>query len=170
MKFRLAQPIDAPKLAQVHVDSWQVAYQGIVPDDFLRGFTYQKREKAFRLALEAKEEETYLVEEGDRAVGILTIGASRDEDLDPNTCGEIWGIYLSPDHWRCGIGRKLVQEAERILQSRGFQRIVLWVLEGNTAARSFYEAVGYRVDGITGEVELGIPLNVVRYAKALPLE
>lgn len=167
MNFRPAQPLDAPKLAQVHVDSWQVAYKGIVPDAFLRGFTYQKREKAFRLALESKSEETYFIEEDDRAVGILTIGASRDEDLDPSTCGEIWGIYISPDYWRCGIGRRLVQEAERILQSRGFQKIVLWVLEGNTAARSFYEVVGYDLDGATREVELGVSLNVVRYAKVL---
>ncbi len=72
MNFRQARAIDAPKLAQVHVDSWQAAYKGLVPDAFLRAFTYQRREKAFRLALESKSEETYLLEENDRAIGILS--------------------------------------------------------------------------------------------------
>lgn len=170
MIFRQAQVIDAAQLAQVHVDSWQAAYKGLVPDAFLRGFTYQRRETAFRRALESKSEETYLMEEHDRAIGILTIGASRDADLDPHLCGEIWGIYISPDYWRCGIGRKLVEEAERMLQGRGFQKIVLWVLEGNTTARAFYEVVGYHPDGATKDVNLGTPLSVVRYAKSMQPE
>lgn len=167
MNFRQARAIDAPKLAQVHVDSWHAAYKGLVPDAFLRGFTYQRREEAFRLALESKSEETYLIEENDRAIGILTIGASRDADLDPRICGEIWGIYISPDYWRRGIGMKLIQEAERILQGRGFQKIVLWVLEGNTTAISFYEAVGYHRNGAIKKVDLGVSLNVVRYTKLI---
>jgi L-amino acid N-acyltransferase YncA len=51
--------------------------------------------------------------------------------------------FRSPTYWRRGIGRRLAQEAERILLARGFRKIVLWVLEGNTAARSFYEAMAF---------------------------
>ena len=35
VRIRRATPEDAATLAKVHVDSWQVAYQGIVPDAFL---------------------------------------------------------------------------------------------------------------------------------------
>ena len=168
MNLRRATTSDAPSLAQVHVDSWQVAYKGLVPDDFLQRFTYQKREEAFRAAIEARAEETYLAEVSDHAVGILTIGASRDPDLDVRSCGEIWGIYVSPAYWRRGIGKRLAQEAERILLARGFRKIVLWVLEGNTAARSFYEAMGFCPDGASKVVNLGTSLNVIRYAKNYP--
>jgi len=41
MNIRRAQVDDAPKLAQVHVDSWQVAYRSLVPDSFRQEFTYQ---------------------------------------------------------------------------------------------------------------------------------
>jgi ribosomal protein S18 acetylase RimI-like enzyme len=168
MDIRPATVNDAPILARVHVDSWQVAYQGIVPDEFLRGFTYERREEAFRKAIEAGTEETYLAEEAGQAVGILTIGPSRDDDLDAVTCGEIWGIYLSPACWRHGFGTRLFREAERMLLGRGYQKLVLWVLEGNGSARAFYEAMGFRLDGASKVANLGKPLNVVRYAKDYP--
>jgi GNAT superfamily N-acetyltransferase len=167
MNIRRAQPEDARELAQVHVDSWQAAYRGVVPDSFLQSFTYQRREDAFRKALLAGQEETYLLEEDDRPVAILTIGASRDADLDAGRVGELWGIYITPDRWRRGIGTGLVREAERMLRSRGYSEIVLWVLEGNADARRFYEAMGFAPDGASKIVQLGVPLKAVRYKKAL---
>ena len=169
MQLRRATAGDAPTLAQVHVAAWHAAYQGLVPDTYLQNFTLQRREAAFQAAIAAGTEETYLAEEHGRAVGILTIGASRDTDLDGQTCGEIWGIYLLPTEWRRGIGKALVQEAEHILCDRGFHKIVLWVLAGNTAARAFYAAMGFCPDGATKLVTLGLPLQAVRYAKAYPL-
>lgn len=60
-----------------------------------------------------------------------------------------------------------MKEAERALQSRGCQDIVLWVLEDNAAARQFYEAMGFHLDGESRIVELGKPLTVVRYKKVI---
>ncbi len=166
MNIRRALVDDAPKLAQVHVDSWQVAYRNLIPDSFRQGFTYARREEAFRQALAAGREETYLVEEDERPIAILTFGASRDSDLDAQHTGEIWGIYIIPDCWRRGIGTELVQEAEQMLRARGFQDIVLWVFQDNMEARRFYEAVGYAPDGAGKILELGAPLKAVRYRKA----
>ncbi len=180
--LRRAQVSDAPKLARVHVDSWQVAYRGLVPErtllrppSSLQGFTYQKREDAFRRALAADLEETYLLEDEDAtassdAVAILTVGPSRDADLDVSLVGEIWGIYIVPDRWRQGIGTRLVRDAEGMLRARGYREIVLWVLEGNMDARGFYEAMGFELDGASRIVELGRPLQAVRYRKAMENE
>jgi len=167
MNIRRATADDAPTLAKVHVDSWQVAYRGIVPESHLERFTYQRREEAFRKALTANLEETYLIEDGDQAVGILTIGASRDPDLDVVRVGEIWGIYITPAYWRRGIGTLLIHEAERILHSRHYEAAVLWVLADNTDARRFYEEMGFALDGASKMVELGKPLQAVRYEKSL---
>ncbi len=167
MNIRRATANDAPILAKVHVDSWQVAYRGIVPDSHLERFTYQRREEAFRQAISANLEETYLIEDNSQPIGILTIGASRDADVDVSRTGEIWGIYITPEYWRQGVGTTLVHEAERILQSRGYQDVVLWVLEANMDARRFYEKMGFRLDGVFKMVELGKPLKAVRYKKAM---
>lgn len=171
MKIHPARVNDAPALARVHVDSWQAAYRGLVPDSSLQGFTYQWREECFRQSLAANAEETYVVRLDEEAVGFLTLGAARDPDLDVNRTGEIWGIYISPDHWRKGIGRRLAEEAERLLKSRGYENAVLWVLEGNQQARRFYEAMGFSLDGESKNIDWGTPLKAVRYRKALqPVE
>jgi len=170
MKLRRATADDAPALAKVHVDSWQVAYRGIVPDSHLARFTYQRREEGFRKAIAANLEETYLLEDeenGGCGVAILTIGASRDADLNTTSVGELWGIYITPAYWRKGIGRMLVRETERLLHERGYTQVVLWVLEDNLEARRFYEAVGFVLDGGRKVVELGKPMNAVRYRKAI---
>ena len=107
MNIRRAQESDAPALAKVHVDSWQAAYRGLVPDSVLQGFTYQGRTERFWQSLATGSEETYLVEEDGSVMGFLVLGTCRDSDLNVDCTGEIWGIYISPDHWRKGLGKML---------------------------------------------------------------
>ena len=168
MYIRSAKVNDAPALARVHVDSWCAAYGELVPESYLRGFSYQFREERFHEALVTNAEETYVVQVDGETVGLLTLGAARDADLDVNRTGEIWGIYISPGHWRKGIGRRLAEKGEKILKSRGYEHAVLWVLEGNQPARRFYEAImGFGPDGESKDIDWGTPLKAVRYAKAL---
>ena len=145
--IRSATKEDAGVLARIHVDAWQAAYRTIVPDSFLERFTVEKRTKAFYEAVQNHSEETYVVQLGDQAVGILTIGKNRDDDLDKELVGEIWGIYLDPAYWRQGIGARLVREAEAKLLARGYNELVLWVFRDNWNARKFYQKMGYLPDG-----------------------
>ncbi len=170
MNIRPATVDDASALARVHVDSWRAAYRGLVPESRLQGFDYHWRTERFRQSLATEAEETYVALVDEQIVGFLTIGAARDWDVDRQRTGEIWGIYLAPTHWRQGIGRQLADEAETMLRSRGYQDIILWVLEGNHAARRFYEALGFRLDGESKLVDLGAPLKAVRYRKTISKE
>jgi len=171
MKIRTARVNDAPALARVHVDSWRAIYRGLVPDSSLHGFTYEWREECFRQSLVTKAKETYVVQVEEEVVGFLTLGAAQDPDLDVDRTGEIWGIYISPGYWRKGIGKGLVEEAERILRSRRYEDVILWVLEGNQQARWFYEAMGFCLDGESKIIDWGTPLKAVRFRKALqPVE
>jgi RimJ/RimL family protein N-acetyltransferase len=167
MALRRAAPPDVPTLARLHVDSWRAAYRDIVPASFLERFTYAARRQAFHAGLEERSEETYLVERDGEALGLLTLGPCRDDDLDQRTTGEIWGIYLQPSHWRQGAGRFACHEAECLLRSRGCATVVLWVLAANRAARRFYEAMGFAADGAAKEIRIGAPLQAVRYRKSL---
>ncbi len=167
MDVRRATAEDATALARVHVDSWRHAYAGLLPEERLASLDCERRAASFRKSIESGMEETYLAESEGELVGFLTVGACRDTDLDPDTTGEIWGIYLAPGHWRKGIGRYLCSYGESVLRSRGCNRAVLWVLEANDRARSFYEAMGFRLDGGVKELDLGRQLTVVRYGKPL---
>ena len=65
-------------------------------------------------------------------LGFVTLGACRDPDVDQATTGEIWGIYLGPQHWRKGVGRRLCQSAEQMLTSQHYRQAILWVLRRTT--------------------------------------
>lgn len=100
MKIRQANPEDARSCASVHIESWKVAYRGLVPDSYLDDLDFLAREESFRQIYTRQPEDNFLVEENGQVIGILTIGECRDDDLEMACTGEIWGIYLHPEHWR----------------------------------------------------------------------
>ena len=100
----------------------------------------------------------------EKVFGFLTLGSSRDADIDQTT-GEIWGIYLAPEHWRKGIGRMLYLYGERILRERGYLAATLWVFAGNEQARRFYETMNFKEDGTSKVINVGAPLKAIRYHK-----
>jgi len=172
IKLRLAAQDDAPELARVHVAAWHEAYREVVPDAYLQQFTVESRAERLRKFLAGDSAagysvETYAADHNGRIIGFLTLGDCRDADADPATNGEIWGIYIEPEYWRRGIGRFLCEHAERLLVSRGYTVVTLWVSEGNDRARRFYEAMGFVPDGAAKEVQLGTSLTALRYRKNL---
>ncbi len=61
-----------------------------------------------------------------------------------------WINYLAvdPARRRSGLGRRLVDEAVRLLAERGCAKVNLQIREGNDAAVSFYERLGFRLDPV----------------------
>ncbi len=167
MRIRKAEPKDAKKLAQIHIDSWKVAYRGLVPDNILEKLNYDKRKIGFKEALEKELEETYIAEDKNEFFGFVTIGKCRDEDLDCSSVAELWGIYLDPKCWRRGIGSSLFSFVEDKFISRGYHEYVLWAFEGNICGDLFYRAMGHIPDGARKVLRRGKDLNVIRYKKVL---
>jgi ribosomal protein S18 acetylase RimI-like enzyme len=165
--LRRAIPADAPALAVIHVAAWHAAYRGIVPDSYLEQFTVEGRTKRFREFVNDSAAKTYVAEFDGRIAGFLTLGACRDSDVKRSTTGEIWGIYILPEVWRRGVGRFLCEQGQNMFASMNFTAATLWVLEANLPARGFYEAMGFKADGATKELILGIPLTAIRYRKPL---
>jgi ribosomal protein S18 acetylase RimI-like enzyme len=171
MQFRRATIDDAAKIAHLLISAWRTAYRGIVPDSYLQSLSPEERTARLRQSFLEEKRDTYLAETGDELLGFVTIGPSRDPDVDATCVGEIRGIYLAPEYWRRGIGTYLLMHGQRILKRRGYAQATLWVLAANIRARRFYEAMGFRVDGATKELSFGVVLQAVRYRKDLgPLQ
>jgi ribosomal protein S18 acetylase RimI-like enzyme len=145
MDIRRASLEDVGDIAAIHVRSWQEAYRGIVPEDFLRSLSIERREVAWRDALQSRTSDTWIAEDAGRVLGWINTGSSRDADAGPRT-GELWAIYVDPNTWRRGVGRALWREAEAQLRAAGFHRVTLWVLDVNQRALHFYESIGFSVD------------------------
>jgi GNAT superfamily N-acetyltransferase len=163
--IRDAALADADGMAEVHVRSWQAVYAGLFPDEFLRGLSVANRAEGWRRFISNQSDQRVglVVEEEGRIVGFSSLGCSDDP-----TTGEVYAIYLHPDHWGRGLGRELMGASEARLKAMRFEKALLWVLDGNALARRFYDAAGWVPDGgIKIEPIGGVDANEVRYRKRL---
>jgi len=87
---------------------------------------------------------TLVAAHGGEILGFVAVGASRD----PGTDGELFAIYVHPEHWGTGVGRALIEAGEAELRRLGHQDAILWVLDDNPRARRFYELAGCRSTGL----------------------
>ena len=166
MMIRVATVEDAEQIAAVHVQSWQGAYRGLLPDDFLANLSLERRIAQWQNILADPANVTPVCEDAGRVVGFVSYGRCRDEDLDQTKTGEIYAIYLLPDRWGQGFGAALMQEGLARLQEQDFVAVSLWVLAGNERAIHFYEQFGFKPDGTTKvESRPGLELHEVRYVK-----
>lgn len=163
MHIRPATPADSHALAEIHVDSWKVAYRGQVPDTVLDQLDVEDGDNRWTGILADPDVRTLLLEDDGGLIGFVTFGPSRDSDADPTCVAELWGIYLDPSRWRQGLGTKLCRLVLRELAVARYNRVSAWVLETNARARAFYEAMGFELDEVTREDLIGTPQKVVRY-------
>lgn len=160
---RIAVPADAGGIAGVHIAAWQVAYRGVFTGDFLGSLDLDVRTGWWEALLLRGQRVTYVVDGPDDVAGFCLIGEGDDEGW-----GEVFAIYVHPQHWRQGMGRALLEAGEAHLAADGFERALLWVLDGNEPARAFYERQGW-VKGKPIRLETigGTEITEVRYEKAL---
>ncbi len=160
---------DARAIAEVHVRSWQAAYRGELPDDYLDGLSVDDREEAWREILTRPQESSgvLVAEEAGRVIGFASFGPSRDGDRDEGT-GEVYAMYLEPGWFGKGVGRELFAVANERLRQLGYTRATLWVLASNDRSRRFYEKAGWVFDGTesTHQSEC-LHMPIVRYAGSL---
>jgi ribosomal protein S18 acetylase RimI-like enzyme len=179
MEVRAAVPGDDVGLATVHVRSWQAAYAGQLPEEYLAGLSIERRAEWWRTTLArcagagagsgagAPGEGVLVAVDAEGIVGFLHYCRSRDQDA-PRTTGEITSIYLLPGWWDRGVGRRLLSAGLDGLRDAGFDTATLWVLESNLRARRFYVAAGMKTDGATkDDVRPDFVLREVRYTVRL---
>lgn len=154
--IRPAIPSDSEGIAKVHTRSWQGAYRGILPDDWLDGLQWQDRKERWDRQLPPRELSAIYVATNSQneIVGFASIGPARDEDLDSNEFFELYAIYLSPDIWREGVGSALLTEIVKQIPPH-IKQLALWVLKENLPGRTFYESQSFVADGATKMADIG---------------
>jgi ribosomal protein S18 acetylase RimI-like enzyme len=143
MRYREATADDVEAIAQLHADSWRRNYRGSFRDAFLDGPVVGERRTVWaeRLTGPASSRYTVVAEQDTKVVGF----AHTIFDDDP-----IWGalvdnLHVVHDLKRHGVGRHLMAASALSVAGRGNHAgLYLWVLQQNTAAQAFYDAIGGR--------------------------
>lgn len=164
--MRVAVPDDAAGIARVHVAGWRQGYAGLLPAQFLAELSVERSTQRRRQSLLEPAENliaTVVAERDGDILGFAVVGDSRDDDAAPGS-GELWAIYVHPDHWGCGAGHALHQSAVQLLRGAGRTVATLWVLAGNERAARFYARHGWAADGASKtDWRDGVRLDEVRY-------
>lgn len=172
LTVRRASLEDVISIARVHVWSWQSAYRGLLPQNYLNRLTPAQRVPMWeRIVRDADwpRSGTIVAEVHGSIVGFVHVMPTRDSDRDPASVGEITSIYVLPTHWRHGIGRHLMDAAINSMTVAGFQQATLWVLADNIGARHFYNTERWHPGGEVRQEEIGdVPVTEVRYQRPLP--
>jgi GNAT superfamily N-acetyltransferase len=152
---REARQNDFEGIAKVRVDTWRVAYKGIVPDDFLESLSYQRIAERWReIFWEDKSPgmATFVAEnEREDIVGIAVCGPEQNDD--PVYRGEIYILYVLPRYHRQGIGHALVAACvQHLVQQLVVETLLIWTI-AESPYRRFYESLGGKVvRGTTKEI------------------
>ncbi|MFN0249311.1 MAG: N-acetyltransferase family protein [Kofleriaceae bacterium] len=153
---------DAIEIARVQTQSWQSSYRGILPDSILDTMDPTRRIGSRREIIAdsgALNLVAYDTTHGD-IVGFANAGPSRRQG---QLVGELYEIYILNRAKRYGLGRELFDVVADWCRSRHMATMIVWVLEGNTHARRFYEAMGGQVAGQTHSTLRGFGVVEVSY-------
>lgn len=151
-------------MEEIRVGGWHAAYGSLLDPVWLAGVEVTEDRVATweqRIASPLPGSVTQVSEDEGVVTGFAALLPSRDEDVPD--AGELAALYVEPSLRRTGHGSALL--------TTGFARMphplqTLWVLEGNGAARAFYERYGFVVDGGVKTLDApGQPVEV-RYRRA----
>lgn len=153
-KIRRATPGDEETLARVHVQSWQEAYKGLVPQPYLDELPNELAERTenWKRSFANPKRWIWVATVADKIVGFTIFGLPRDENREGYI--ELGAIYLLEKYKNQGIGFSLLSTGFKFMTEQGYQKAYCWVLEKNPTIR-FYERSGAKFSGQTKPDEIG---------------
>lgn len=139
VSIRHASPGDAEDIAIVHDLSWRDAYRGVIPGVELERMISRRGPNWWRAAI-LRGTGLLALEFDSRLVGYATYGRNRVPSMPYS--GEIFELYLLPEHQGLGLGRRVFNEARRELAEYGYLSTIVWALADNDKALAFYGRLG----------------------------
>lgn len=134
---------DAKAVAHVHQASLQAAFEPWAEPAVIPQVPLEKRTAFWKDAIEFLEPQVQVACMGDEVVGFVGYDRSRDPKT-PNTMGEIWAIYVLPEHWNGGAGLALWDAAREALIDEGCTHVTAWLPLGCERTLRFFDEAGFK--------------------------
>jgi ribosomal protein S18 acetylase RimI-like enzyme len=147
MNIRDYRDNDLAALTNLHSVSKQVAEKGIILDDDLAIFTPKYYIDKWQIWSQSDENHIRLAFDGDKLIGFVNFGKVKtrpafDKGIVPKFGGEIYALYVHPDHFSKGVGQALFKDACAILSTQKINSMILWAMKKNKRACAFYDKMG----------------------------
>ena len=140
IRIRVAAPSDVPQLVAVQLESALAAFAHIFPASVPKP-RRADLEVEWQALVTGSAHRVLVAEISGVAVAAAVFGA--DAELAPPGHGLLAKLYVLPDYFGKGIGSALYDAAIEQMRQDGWQKLWLWVLEGNLVARRMYERRGW---------------------------
>ncbi len=154
IKIRQAASGDEARLANVHIQSWQEAYRGLIPQAYLDNLPNEliERTEMWTKILANPNRWAWVAENANGIAGFILFGPPRDANREDFI--ELGAIYLLASEQGKGIGYSLLSVGFSNMRNLGFRRAYCWVLENNPTIK-FYERSGAHFSGHLKTDEIG---------------
>lgn len=140
MKVREGALADIDGITRVHVDTWKSAYKGILSDKFLQGISFEKRKVIWKTFFQDSNNKVVVcLNEKEEIIGFVSFGPERANKH--NYANELYAIYILEKYQRKGVGKLLLRKVIELLQEKGQNTLIVWVLKDNQSYK-FYEYLG----------------------------
>lgn len=166
-QVRPAQAADASRITDVHAASSHAAYEALV-QQAPTAPPLEQRLAFWRDAIEYGEPLVQVAAAAGQVVGFVGYDRSRDPRSKPTT-GELWALYVAPEHWDRGAGLALWDAAREGLLEEGCTEVTIWVPLCNERALRFAELAGFKRELSSAKTALvgGVKLEEIRLRRAL---
>lgn len=164
-RIRAAKEADVKAIAEVYVETWRSTYAGILPDKVLIEMSPERQMVMWARAIRhvggpAKEFILVLEDAQAGVIGVGSCGFNRDRASSYG--GEVYTLYVHPDHQNQGHGEHLLAGLFDIMIAQGFKTGLIWVLRANPS-RFFYEVMNGKRVGEREEKLWGTVLGEIAY-------
>ncbi len=162
ISYRTAHLTDTEAIAQLHTQSWQQHYRGILLDTYLDEVVQADRQAIWQARGQHPDstQRVTVAYNGDQLVGFACLYT----DHDPVEGALLDNLHVAARQQGRGIGRELIRLSAECARQAGDQRMYLWVYEQNESARAFYtKAGGTCQDKATVDNPGGGQATVLRY-------
>jgi GNAT superfamily N-acetyltransferase len=141
IQYRQPTEHDIDEISRLHVLCWQQAYEGILPEEYLKTLSADDRVKEWRDTIDDPEVFKLIASDGERIVGFVSAGSARD-NVAAYGDGEIYAIYNHRDFYRKGIGRNFLARVAKFWLAKGGCSLVVLFIGANKRAEVFYQSLG----------------------------
>ena len=128
------------EIAKLIKDGWNLAYKGIISDEYLANMNIEVISESWRQAIDANRSNIYVYKENKQILGVIRFGKA--EKLNAYNMGEVFVLYVKPEQKRKGIGSQLLKYAKKQLVENKYEKMIIWCLKGNIQGSNFYKKHG----------------------------